>query len=151
LHCTRLRLDRLSARLVARPEDRFARQREAEWERGLETRLAFLEHIPEELVAEVAAALADPDGDEHLASWVLWPVAQGAELPATVPTALVRVMLDHPEASLLHECERCGLKVPIRPGLQQPFKPAVVLFPTCPACGGRTGYYAYSHVRRSAR
>jgi hypothetical protein len=139
----RRRLDRLTTRPAARPEDESARR----WKTYLEARSAetdaFLGRIPAELRAEVVAAFDDPDRAEGLDEWVLRQVADRAELPGLFPLALVRVMLDDPEASLLHECERCGLGVPIRAGCAQPFKPAVTLFPACPACGGRTGYDAY--------
>lgn len=143
MHRTRRRLARLAERLAARRDDPFTRRREAEERRWLEERAAFLGHIPADLRAEVAAALSDPDRAEDLDDWVLHPVATVAPVPELFPAALVRVMLDDQEASLLHECERCGLNVPIRPGCAQPFKLAVRLFPECPACGGRTGWYAY--------
>lgn len=145
---TRRRLTRVAVRLAARHEDPFAHRREAEEQAWVEERIEFLRRVSADLRAVVAAALADPDRAGDLGGWVLWPVASGASMPAAFPAALVRAMLDDPDACPLHECERCGARVPVRAGCERPFKPAVTLFPTCPACGGRTGYDAYWHVRR---
>jgi hypothetical protein len=132
--------------LEARAPDPAARRRsEAAAAEIARQERAFLAAVPADLRAEVAAALADPGRGERLIEWRLSPVARRAALPAELPRGLVRVMLDDPEAMALHECGRCGLRVPIRPGETYPPKPAVALFPACPACGGRTGYSAYEH------
>lgn len=132
------RVDRLAARLARSAPAGAPARAEEERERA-----AFLALVPADLRAAVAAALADPVRAERLGGWPHWPVAPGAARPAGLPRAVVRAMLDDLAARALHECGACGLRVPIRPGLTHPPRPTVILFPTCPGCGGRTGYLAY--------
>ncbi|CCF83599.1 hypothetical protein [Nitrolancea hollandica] len=57
-----------------------------------------------------------------------------------LPAAIAEVYLDHPEATPLHACWECGLYIPIRPGLTQPYRPVIKFFDSCPECGGRVAY-----------
>jgi hypothetical protein len=45
----------------------------------------------------------------------------------------------------LHDCEGCGLLVPVRPSRFDGWDgdPDEVYFPTCPLCESRTGQYLY--------
>jgi hypothetical protein len=73
-------------------------------------------------------------------------LATGASmLVEPLPYQVVKVYLDYPEAMPLHDCERCGLAVPILPNRQDGYEgePERVFFPECPSCGGRTGWYLY--------
>jgi hypothetical protein len=57
------------------------------------------------------------------------------------------VYLADPKPLPLHDCENCGLEVPIRPGWQKGdhTEPAKAYFESCPVCGGRVGYCARWH------
>jgi hypothetical protein len=70
---------------------------------------------------------------------------QGRPLPSTLPPQLVAVYLADTEALPLHDCGRCGLAVPVRPGWHAGHEapPEHDYFPACPSCGGPTGPYAY--------
>jgi hypothetical protein len=119
----------------------------------------------EETQAEIAAARAQMDEaflslvdagqrpalavvlDTHqgLQSWLLLLVSGQAAWPHAIPPALAQAYLAEPEASPLHDCEDCGLDIPIVACRDYGGKvePARTLFASCPACGGRVGYYAF--------
>src|SRR4051794_18480924 len=93
----------------------------------------------------VAGLLARPRcGGRGLRAWLRLVADQGRPLPAAVPAAVVDVYLADGEAVPLHDCGRCGLAVPVRPGWGgHEAPPDHVYFPACPCCGGPTGPYAY--------
>jgi len=66
-------------------------------------------------------------------------------LPDVLPSELVDVYLNDDEAEPLHDCEECGLPIPVHASRRCGHEAMVerVYFPTCPHCGGRTGQYAY--------
>lgn len=106
-------------------------------------RVAFLMMVPEDLRLAVGVALSVPDGDESLHSWALGPFARWATPPAgfQFPRALVEWLLHPPRDWFLgHACGRCGLGVPlVSTWATDPSPPpSIVVFPACPACGGRT-------------
>ncbi|QDU23605.1 hypothetical protein [Urbifossiella limnaea] len=114
---------------------------------GHAERVAFLMMVPEDLRMAVGIALRDPDGDDALHSWVSRPFASWASIPAgfQFPRALVEWLLARPHAWFLgHSCERCGLGVPLlSTWSNDPAPPpTIVVFPTCPACGGVTSHAA---------
>jgi hypothetical protein len=116
-------------------------------EAGHEQRVAFLKMVPADLRMAVGVALCDPDGDESLHSWALWPFARWATPPAgfEFPRALVEWLLTPPRAWFLgHACGRCGLGVPLLVTWQNDPSPppSIVVFPACPACGGPTSFAA---------
>jgi hypothetical protein len=85
-----------------------------------------------------------PHSGLGLRLWLRSMVAQGRPLPKSLPAELVQVYLDDPEAVPLHDCEGCGIAIPVHPAWQgYESEPQRVYFPTCPCCGGRTGLYAY--------
>lgn len=105
---------------------------------------AHLARIPADLRPAVAAAL--PDSDE-LSEWVTSPFAGWAVVPPDFefPRSLVTWFLAPPRPWFLgHSCGTCGLNVPILMTWSNDRNPPeqVVVFPECPACGGRTGYMA---------
>ncbi len=67
------------------------------------------------------------------------------QLPDALPQALVEVYLNDDEAEPLHDCEECGLPIPVHASRRCGHEATVerVYFPACPHCGGRTGQYAY--------
>ena len=93
-----------------------------------------------------AALLKSPRlGGRGLRAWMVILDADDRPLPDDLPEELVEVYLDDSEAEPLHDCERCGLTVPVRANRRCGHEATVerVYFPECPHCGGRTGRYAY--------
>jgi hypothetical protein len=84
-------------------------------------------------------------GGSGLRDWVSAIAWRGAVLPMQIPEELIDVYLSDSEAVPLHDCESCGLAVPVRPsrlyGLEG--EPERVYFSACPACGSRTGPHMY--------
>jgi hypothetical protein len=80
-----------------------------------------------------------------LRDWVDAIAWRGAVLPDHIPEAVIEVYLTDPEASPLYDCEGCGMAVPVRPSRLYGFEgePEEVYFPTCPACGSRTGLFSH--------
>ncbi len=77
----------------------------------------------------------------HVMSYMTFLRARGEyRARYALPAAIAQVYLDHPEATPLHACQQCWLEVPIWPGLNQPYRPAIRYFDACPECGGRVGY-----------
>jgi len=109
---------------------------------GHQRRVAFLMMVPEDLRMAVGIALCDPNGDHSLHSWALWPFAPWATVPPgfQFPRTLVEWLLKPPRGWFFgHTCGRCGLRVPLlATDPHDPAAPPVAVFPTCPACGGRT-------------
>jgi hypothetical protein len=106
----------------------------------------FLAAVPGDLRAAVEAQVRQPRyGGLGLRSWLHVLHAQGRALPPAIPAVLIRVYLSDPEAAPLHDCESCGLAVPVRPGAMYGHdgEPERVYFSSCPLCGGRTGLYAF--------
>jgi hypothetical protein len=100
--------------------------------------------LPEQRLAVEARLREFPARGHGLLAWVT-NVAQGERLPERIPPAVIDVYLGDEEALPLHDCEDCGLMVPLRPGQTwgTAATPPQVYFEACPACGGRIGWYAY--------
>ena len=85
------------------------------------------------------------NGGSGLRDWVSAITWRGAMLPASIPEEIIDVYLADPEAAPLHDCEGCGMAIPVRPsrchGLDA--EPEELYFSKCPACGARTGWYLY--------
>jgi hypothetical protein len=106
----------------------------------------LLAAIPAALQARVRAVLANPRlGGRGLRAWLALLETEDRPLPDALPAELVEVYLKDTEAEPLHDCESCGLPVPVRAGWRAGHEPSAdrVYFPACPHCGGRTGPYAF--------
>jgi hypothetical protein len=106
----------------------------------------LLAAVPDGLRARVEAVLADPRrGGRGLRAWLGLMEAEHRPLPAALPAELIEVYLRDGEAEPLYDCENCGLPVPVQTGWRAGHEPTAdrVYFPVCPACGGRTGPYAF--------
>jgi hypothetical protein len=106
----------------------------------------FLLAVPDSLRETVDRTLRGlHNGGFGLRTWISNIAWRGGRLPEMVPEALVQVYLSDPEAIPLHDCETCGIAIPVRPnrlhGLEG--EPEQVYFAACPACGGRTGWFLY--------
>jgi hypothetical protein len=102
--------------------------------------------LPRERRGAAEQALQNTRGSgAGLREWVSAIAWRGALCPEVVCVELIDVYLKDPEALPLHDCEDCGLPIPIRPNRQHGFEaePEQVYFEHCPACGGRTGWYRY--------
>lgn len=106
----------------------------------------FVAAVPTDIGQSVERSLHSlHGGGVGLRNWVSSIAWRGGKLPQELPPELVQVYLDDPEAVPLHDCESCGVAIPVRPnridGLEA--EPEQTYFPTCPICGGRTGLYMY--------
>ncbi|MFO0847220.1 MAG: hypothetical protein U0871_01490 [Gemmataceae bacterium] len=113
---------------------------------GSATLTRLLSVVPADRRPTLEALLTDPHRGGHgLRAWLAILDLEGRPLPDELPAELVDVYLADDEAEPLHDCEECGLPVPVRAGRRCGHEAAVerVYFPTCPHCGGRTGRYAY--------
>lgn len=108
--------------------------------------------VPRTLRREIRALLTSPRrGGRGLRAWLALLEVDHPPLPDELPRELVEVYLRDGEAEPLHDCEECGLPVPVRCGRRVGREPVAEreYFPACPCCGGRTGKYAF--WSRSAR
>jgi hypothetical protein len=106
----------------------------------------LLDAIPAALRGRVKAILANPRlGGRGLRAWVALLEVEDRPLPDSLPAELIEVYLEDTEAEPLHDCEACGLPVPVRAGWRAGHEPTTdrVYFPACPHCGGRTGPHAF--------
>ncbi|MFO0950741.1 MAG: hypothetical protein U0835_06215 [Isosphaeraceae bacterium] len=106
----------------------------------------LLDAVPATYRGAVRSLLVSPyQGGRGLRAWLAILDADGRPLPGTLPNELVEVYLRDDDAEPLHDCERCGLSVPVRVGRRCGHEGAVEreYFPTCPHCGGHTGRFAY--------
>lgn len=106
----------------------------------------LLAAFPATLRARARAIVANPRlGGRGLRAWIALLEAEGRPLPPALPPELAEVYLRDAEAEPLHDCEACGLPVPVRAGWRAGHEPSAdrVYFPVCPHCGGRTGPHAF--------
>jgi hypothetical protein len=97
--------------------------------------------------------MTDPRcGGHGLRAWLAMLAAGHGPLPPRVPGEVVEVYLSDDAAEPLHDCEKCGLAVPVRATRRYGHEAAVEreYFPNCPCCGGRTGRHAYWSCRAEA-
>jgi hypothetical protein len=85
------------------------------------------------------------NGGAGLREWISAIAWRGSIIPTEIPQVLIDVYLHDSEAVPLHDCEDCGIAIPVRPSrLDGPDgEPERVYFGSCPACGGRTGPFMY--------
>lgn len=104
--------------------------------------------VPTEQRVTVQRLIESRDGGgAGLREWIAAVAYRRAVLPELIPQGVVDVYVQDPEAVPLHDCEQCGMAVPVRPnrvhGMES--EPEQKYFPLCPVCGGRTGpYYFWS-------
>jgi hypothetical protein len=106
----------------------------------------LLSAVPPGRRSPTLALLTDPRrGGRGLRKWLTLLDTDDHPPPTALPGELIDVYLTDEEAEPLHDCERCGLAVPVRAGRRCGHEAVVehVYFPTCPCCGGRTGRHAY--------
>jgi len=84
-------------------------------------------------------------GGRGLRAWLALMETGGRPLRGRLPDGLIEIYLQDDDAEPLHDCEDCGLPVPVHVGRHVGNEPVVerIYFPTCPLCGGRTGRYAF--------
>ena len=84
-------------------------------------------------------------GGRGLRTWLALLEVDHPPLPDELPQDLIEVYLMDDEAEPYHDCEDCGLPVPVRCGRRVGREPIIEreYFPDCPCCGGRTGRYAF--------
>jgi len=129
--------------IVTTAAPRWMAEADRKWS---EARQRFLEAVAEDQRAAVALDLeAFGTRGVGLRTWLAAIAWRGGVLPDGLPRDLVQVYLDDPEARPLHECEACGLLIPIRPARRRGsiVVPSSLHFSNCPACGGRTGWYVF--------
>ena len=106
----------------------------------------FLRAVPTSMRAIARSLLDNPRrGGRGLRALLDALAGQQRFLPDALPINLVAVYLEDAEAEPLHDCEECGLLVPVRVGRRCGHEPTAerIYFPLCPHCGGRTGRHAY--------
>src|SRR5215207_2123654 len=111
-----------------------------------QTMSQLLAAVPPGQRGQVRALLTDPRlGGRGLRALIALLEADPRPLPKALPVELVEVYLRDDEAEPLHDCESCGLPVPVHAGRRCGHEASVdhEYFPNCPHCGGRTGRYAF--------
>lgn len=108
-------------------------------------RTRFLERIDGGQRERVSLLLQQPkQGGRGLRLWVHRVETEECPLPETLPASLVQVYLDRPDAIPLHDCEECGIAIPVETNWHgDEEEPQQLFFTACPCCGGRTGLHAY--------
>lgn len=110
----------------------------------------FLAAVPDGQRGRVRTLLTDPRcGGRGLRAMLALFDTSPRPLPAVLPPELVEVYLRDDEAEPLHDCERCGLPVPVHAGRRCGHEASVdrEYFSACPHCGGRTGRFAFWSAR----
>ncbi len=82
-------------------------------------------------------------GGKGLRMWLQNLEMRGDFFPEELPPALVQIYLDDSEVLPLHDCESCGLLIPVHPSIDFEAEPRKTFFPKCPHCGNRTGRHAH--------
>jgi hypothetical protein len=106
----------------------------------------LLDAIPASYRPLTRLALTNPRvGGSGLRAWLNLIYSGDRPLPPDLPGELIEVYLTDDEAEPHHDCERCGLPVPVRVERRCGHEASVEreYFPACPNCGGRTGRFAY--------
>ncbi len=106
----------------------------------------FLASVPTHLQDRVEWALHNlHSGGTGLRNWVAAIAWRGGKLPEHVPPEIIDVYMCDEEAAPLHDCESCGMAIPVRASRTATIEeePEYVYFKACPVCGGRTGHYLF--------
>jgi hypothetical protein len=124
-------------------EKKTRRAERSPWDSATQELLAA---VPERLRSSVSSVLANPRlGGRGLRAWLALLAAEERELPESLTDELIEVYLREDDAEPLHDCERCGLAVPVRASRRCGHEAVVerTFFSKCPHCGGATGRFAY--------
>jgi hypothetical protein len=121
------------------------------WDEAKARFLSAVEPAQREAVSSLLQSLNS--GGSGLRDWLAAIAWRGALLPKEIPAAVIDVYLRDSEAVAHHECEDCGLAIPVRVQRWQTVDDGScdVYFPTCPACGGRTGWYLHRSKEATAQ
>lgn len=106
----------------------------------------LLAATPYSLRPMVRKLLATPHcGGRGLRAWVALMETLDRPLPSLLPDELIETYLKDDDAEPFHDCEDCGLPVPVRVGRRVGSEPVAerAYFPICPNCSGRTGRFAF--------
>jgi hypothetical protein len=106
----------------------------------------LLAAVPERLRSAVANVLSHPNlGGRGLRAWLGLLAAEKRDLPDRLADELVEIYLREDDAEPLHDCEKCGLSIPVRAARRCGHEAVIehIFFSKCPHCGGRTGRFAY--------
>lgn len=144
---------RLEPRL-RRIEQVFDLERDVEDDAGFQAEAdrlisVMITRIPEPYREAIIARMQEPSSDgTQLRDWITRPFAAGAHaIPDefTFPESILAFVLNPPRDYWFgHHCGTCGLRVPIlHTWTKDPDPPpALIVFPHCPACGGKTVYWS---------
>jgi hypothetical protein len=118
-------------------------EHESNWNVAYQQFLQAVAPRQRDQVARLAKTMHN--GGSGLRDWLSAITWRGAILPRRIPEQIIDVYLRDSEAAPLHDCEGCGLAIPVRPsrlhGLEG--EPDQIYFDKCPACGSQTGLYLY--------
>jgi len=80
-----------------------------------------------------------------LRTWLTAIAWRGGVLPQRLPRELMQIYLDDAEARPRHECEACGLLIPVQPARRRGAEviPLRIYFSNCPVCDAGTGWYVF--------
>jgi hypothetical protein len=106
----------------------------------------FLSAVPQVFRNRVRDALCNPKlGGRGLRAWLAITDVEERTLPNRISIDLINIYLSDSEAEPLHDCEECGVPIPVKAGRRAGHEPSCdrVYFTACPQCGGRTGPHAF--------
>ena len=111
-----------------------------------QARERFLNAVADDQRAAVDQRLKDLGArGAGLRAWLTAIAWRGGVLPQRLPRELVQVYLDDAEVRPRHECEACGLLIPVQPAGRrgaEAIQPGIY-FSNCPACDAGTGRYVF--------
>src|SRR4051812_27159456 len=85
----------------------------SQWDSACEL---FLRAVPPADRAQVEALIHGMhNGGAGLREWISAIAWRGSIIPAQIPQVIIDVYLHDSEAAPLHDCEACGLAIPVRP------------------------------------
>jgi hypothetical protein len=115
------------------------------WVRWSNSVERFLAAVSPSLRDRTSAAISSVNnGGVGLRNWVTAIAWRNSYLPERIPNELIEVYLVDSDALPQHECETCGVAIPVRvQRYSQDLDGRNAYFAACPICGGRTGWYLH--------